>query len=191
MAKTDDPDFEWVRALQNGDDAALNELMARHRLPLVRFLHRYTRSAAVAEDLAQETFVRAYFHIGDFKPSARFSTWLYRIGVNLARDYARSKQFKRALRNEPIPESGTAWELPDTASLPSDQARAAEELKCVYRLIHELPHPLKSAFLLTVIEERSQKEVAEILGITPKAVETRVYRARSLLSEQFGRECCP
>lgn len=183
----DDPDLDLVRALQSGDDRALDELMVRHREPLFHFLYRYTRDETVARDLAQEAFVRAYFKIHTFKPRAKFSTWLFQIGVNLCRDYARSRQGRFFLWRNSLPEP----EAPETDTLeardgnPGTQAVAAETLSAIQDAIDRLPHDLKVALLLTTLEERTHKEVAEVLGVTPKAVETRVYRARRLLGEKL------
>lgn len=152
----DDPDLALVRALQTGDDLALNMLMSRHREPLFRFLFRYTRNEADARDLAQEAFVRAYFHIGKFKPGAKFGTWLFQIGLNLSRDHARSKHGRRALRHDPLAEAGDLEPI-EPAADPGTGAEMAEKLALVQQAIDGLPHGLKAAFLLTVIEERSQK----------------------------------
>lgn len=181
----DDPDLALVRALQAGEDSALDALMSRHREPLFRFLFRFTRNETVARDLAQEAFVRAYFKIGDFRPGARFATWLFQIGLNLSRDHARSRQARRALCHDPLPEAGGA-ELADPAMDPGARAVLAERLALVRQAIAGLPHGLKAAFLLTVFEERSQQDAAEILGVSVKAVETRVYRARQRLERVVG-----
>lgn len=177
-----DPDLESVRALQAGDDAALGELMARHKEPLFRFLCRYTQNETVARDLAQEAFVRAYFKINSFAPQAKFATWLFQIGLNLVRDFARSKHAKR----EPL---HAAWEVaanePDTAKYgdPGEWVERAERLEQARAAIHRLPEELKTALILTVFEELSQQEAAELLDTTPKAIEARVYRARKALRE--------
>ena len=185
----DDPDLELVLALQNGDDLALNALMDRHREPLFRFLYRYARNETIARDMAQEAFVKAYFHIKEFRPGPRFSTWLYRIALNLCYDYARSKHGKRALLHEPIPmpgEEGVTANLAGKGCGPAEGVVISEELANVQQAIAELPHDLKAALLLHVVEEHSQKEVAEMLGTTPKSIELRVYRARKLLNVALG-----
>jgi RNA polymerase sigma-70 factor (ECF subfamily) len=182
----DDPDLPLVRALQAGDDHALTALMARHREPLYRFLFRYTRNETAAADLAQEAFVRAYFNIGSFKPAARFSTWLHQIALNLCRDRARSRDYKRSFWQQPLSDLAGALTITDRTPSPEALAITRESGEHLQRLIDELPHPLKAVLILTVLEERPHKEVAEILGISPKAVETRVYRARKLLAASLA-----
>ncbi len=186
----DDPDLELVRALQGGDDLALNSLMARHREPLFRFLYRYTRNETAARDLAQETFVRAYFGIHRFKPGARFATWLFQIGLNLCRDHARSKHVRRSRGQLSLEsDSSPAGREPvDQGPSPGERAALADQLTLIEEAISRLPHDLKAALLLTAVEEYSHKDAAEMLGVTPKAVETRVYRARRFLTEMIDRD---
>ena len=92
-----DLDLPLVRALQEGDESALNELIRKYQEPLFRFIWRYTGDEETARDLLQETFVRLYFGIRRFKPRAKFATWLYSIAMNLCRDYARSKHRQAVL----------------------------------------------------------------------------------------------
>ena len=197
MEAADDPDLELVRALQRGEERALGELMQRHEGGIFRFLYRGLSNAADAADLTQETFVRAYFKISQFRPGARFSVWLYRIALNLLRDRARSRTARAAARTVPLREAmggptGTTGRREHAPSEPpaatSDPARAleeAEERQAVEEAIRGLPTDLKAAFVLTVLEGRSQRDAGEILGTTPKAVETRVYRARKLLATRL------
>ena len=185
----DDPDLEHVLALQSGDEGALSELMRRHEEALFRFLYRYVLNAADAADLAQETFVRAYFKIHQFQPGAKFSVWLYRIALNLARDHARSRTTRQAGLTFELPGEGrqtpqkTDSVLADTVTPdPSGALENKEEMRALEAAIDTLPADLKQAFILTALEGRSQKDCGEILGTSPKAVETRVYRARKLLA---------
>ena len=176
-------------ALQGGDEGALSELMRRHEAALFRFLYRYVLNAADAADLAQETFVRAYFKIHQFQPGAKFGVWLYRIALNLARDHARSRTTRQAKLHSELPGEGrqapqkTAPILADTVTPdPSGALETKEEMRALEAAIDTLPADLKQAFILTALEGHSQKDCGEILGASPKAVETRVYRARKLLA---------
>lgn len=184
----EDPDLELVRALQGGDELALNVLMARHKEPLFRFLFRYTRNETAARDLAQEAFVRAYFNIRSFKPRAKFTTWLFQIALNLCRDLARSKHHKRSFLHASLSDSDRigAHEPADVSANPRQRAIGAEQLAVTLAAIDNLPHDLRVALILGAIEERSQQEVAELLGVSVKAVETRIYRARQTLREALG-----
>jgi RNA polymerase sigma factor (sigma-70 family) len=186
-----DPDGELAASLQAGNDAALNALIERYREPLFRFLFRYTRDETAARDLAQETFVRAYFNIGSFTNGRRFSTWLFQIALNLSRDRARSKHGRRAWLHLPFfngrADDEIELEVPDRSVGPSTQLELTEATDAVRKAIDALPDELRATFVLSVLEERSQQDTAEILGITPKAVETRIYRARRILAQQLER----
>jgi RNA polymerase sigma-70 factor (ECF subfamily) len=193
-----DPDLPLIEALQGGDDSALNELIDRHRPALHRFVYRYLRNEAATEDVVQETFVRVYFKAGKYAPkSSAVKTWIYAIALNLCRD-----QFRRLARHRgdvsmdaPPREDAPRTEVADGSPLPSTQATDADRFVRLQRAIDQLPEKLRETLLLFSIEQRSQQEVAEILGITPKAVETRVYHAkeklRQLLAADFGELTVP
>ncbi|MDR1789294.1 MAG: RNA polymerase sigma factor [Opitutaceae bacterium] len=181
---TDDPDLPLVLALQNGDDLALNALMDRHREPLFRFVFRHAGNETVARDVAQEAFVRAYFNIGKFRPGPRFSTWLYRIALNLCHDHARSRHARRERLHQPLAEPGA--DTPDASARdPGEQAALSEELAAARAAIDKLPRRLREALLLTLAGERSHREAAELLEVSVKTVETRVHRARKLLDARL------
>ena len=178
-----DADFALVRALQSGDDAPLNELMTRHQDALFRFIRGYVAVEADAAELTQETFVRAYFNIARFKPSAKFATWLYRIALNLCRDHAKSRATKRTAITESftVPDGDAERDFPSSRQTPAEYALTSEKMKALNDGIAQLPHDLRTALVLAAIEQRSHQECAELLDTTPKTIETRVYRARKLL----------
>lgn len=180
-----DADLDLVQALQTGDESALDGLMERHREPLFRFIGGYVANETDSTELTQETFVRAYFNIGRFKPTAKFSTWLYRIALNLCRDYAKSRSTKRAAMTDSFSSPGdgfnAARDLPSAESTPVEQALISEQMRALNKAIAQLPPDLRTALVLTAIDQRSQQECAELLDTTPKTIETRVYRARKLL----------
>jgi len=187
----EDPDLALVQDLQAGKDRALNSLMDRHREGLFRFLLRQVHNEADALELTMETFVRAYFNIGKFRPAARFATWLYRIALNLCRDYLRSRAYQYSLQttsfDAPAEEGADTSLFLATGRTPDQRADRREELIALEKAISELPEDLRNAFVLSALENRQQAETAELLGISLKAVETRVYRARKLLIEKMSK----
>jgi RNA polymerase sigma-70 factor (ECF subfamily) len=187
----EDPDLALVQDLQAGQDRALNSLMDRHREGLFRFVLRQVHNEADALELTMETFVRAYFNIGKFRPAARFVTWLYQIALNLCRDYLRSRAYQYSLQttsfDAPGEEGGDPSLLLATGRRPDQRADRREELLALEKAISELPEDLRNAFILSALEDRQQAETAQLLGVSPKAVETRVYRARKLLLEKMSR----
>jgi RNA polymerase sigma factor CnrH len=188
---TEDPDLILVQALKVGQDQALNELMDRHREGLFRFVLRQVHNEADALELATETFVRAYFNIGKFRPAAKFVTWLYHIALNLCRDHLKSRAYQYSFRtvsfDAPSEQDQDPSLLLAAERGPDQKAERREELVALEKAINELPEELKGAFILTALEDRQQAETAELLGISVKAVETRVYRARKLLLEKMSK----
>jgi RNA polymerase sigma factor (sigma-70 family) len=191
LREQEDLDLALVHALKEGQDQALNALMDRHREGLFHFVLRQVHNEADAIELAMETFVRAYFNIGKFRPAAKFATWLYQIALNLCRDHMRSRAYQHSVQtisiHDPQQQGGDPDLLPTTEHEPDQKMERIEELAALDKAISELPAELKNPLLLTALENRQQAEVAEILGISSKAVEMRVYRARRLLLEKMNK----
>ena len=163
----------------------------RHREGLFRFVLRQVHNEADALELATETFVRAYFNIGKFRPTAKFATWLYHIALNLCRDHLRSRAYQYSRRtvsfDVPSEEGQDPSLLLATERGPDQKTERREELVALEKAISELPEDLRNAFILSTLEDRQQAETAELLGISQKAVETRVYRARKLLLQKMSK----
>ena len=187
-----DPDLELVEALAGGDESALTGLMDRYEEPIFHFIYRHVFNDEDARDLAQEVFVRLFFNVGKFKPEARFSTWLYQIALNLCRDHVKSRRMRQATRTDSLSAREDDDEHParDVAvenRTPSDEALAREKLGALDDGMAALPHDLRTALVLTTLEQRSHQECAMLLKTTPKAIETRVYRARRFLMEWMSK----
>ncbi|MFA5057340.1 MAG: sigma-70 family RNA polymerase sigma factor [Opitutaceae bacterium] len=180
-------DEALMRALAGGDDLALNPLMDRWQAPLRGFLYRYTQNEHDALDLAQETFVRVYQHRARFRADARFSTWMFQIALNLARSRARWQKRHPTDSLDLEPENQESrLELSDEAT-PAADALRAEKIAVVRNAIAVLPPDLRAAVILSEYEEKSHAEIAVIARTTPKAVETRLYRARQQLRKALEK----
>jgi RNA polymerase sigma-70 factor (ECF subfamily) len=167
-----------------GQDAALNDLMERHATPLFRFLCRMLGNEDDANDLAQETFIRVFRARASFRTNEKFSTWLYTIAANQARNHFRWRARHPNVSLEA--ETGESEQtlggtLPAEGPAPNEQALAAERAAVVRTAVGQLPEDLREAIVLCEWEERSVAEAASILEATPKAVESRLYRARQIL----------
>lgn len=181
-----DDDLALVRALQSGDDSALEALMTRNQDRVFRFVRGYVLNDTDATELTQDTFVRAYFKIRRFKPSAKFSTWLFRIALNLCRDHAKKRRTRHAAVTESFSVVQDAnrrlqRELRALGETPAESAMTIEKMRAVENAMAQLPHNLRAALVLSVLDQRSHTECAELLGTTPKSVENRIYRARKRL----------
>jgi RNA polymerase sigma-70 factor (ECF subfamily) len=173
-----------------GHDAALNDLMERHATPVFHLLCRMLANEDDANDLAQETFFRVYRARASFRTSEKFSTWLYAIAANLARNHFRwrSRHPNVSLEAETdSPEQSLANVLPSDSPPPNEAALASERAVAVRSAVSRLPEDLREAIVLCEWEERSLAEVAAILDTTPKAIESRLYRARQILRERLKR----
>jgi RNA polymerase sigma-70 factor (ECF subfamily) len=189
--RQEDPDLSFVMALKAGQDQALNALMDRHREGLFRFVLRHVHNEADALELAMETFVRAYFNIGRFRPSAKFVTWLYQIALNLCRDHSKSRAYQYSLQTVSADAPAEEGEQPEQLLArdrdPLKETEGREELSALEKAIGELPEDLKNPLILTALEGHSQAEAAALLRISQKAVEMKVYRARKLLLEKMSK----
>ena len=177
-----------MERLAAGNDTALNELMERHATPVFHFLCRMVGNEDDANDLAQETFVRVFKSAKCFHANHKFSTWLFTIAANLARNHFRwrSRHPNVSLDAENAEtEQSLGDTLPANSPTPKESALAEERAAAVRAAVNNLPEDLREAVVLCEWEERSVAEAATILETTPKAVESRLYRARGTLRERL------
>ena len=177
-----------MQRLQAGQDTALNDLMERHATPVFHFLCRMAGNEDDANDLAQETFVRVFKSAKSYRAEQKFSTWLFTIAANLARNHFRwrSRHPNLSLDAEnPETEQTLGSTLPANAPEPNEAALAEERTAAVRLAVQKLPEDLREAIVLCEWEERSVAEAAAILATTAKAVESRLYRARGILRERL------
>jgi RNA polymerase sigma-70 factor (ECF subfamily) len=181
---TEIQDAADMAKLVEGHETALNSLMERHGEKVFHYLIRQVQNEAEAADLAQETFVRVYQNRARFKPSARFTTWLYTIATNLARDRFRwrTRHPQVSLEAENPSTEGTLTDvLADENPGPSEELQRVERADAVRRVIARLPEDLRTALILFEYDGQSHAEIAAIAGCSVKAVESRLFRARQLL----------
>ncbi len=181
-------DHELMARLASGDDLALNVLMHRWSDRIVSFLYRMTGRHDTAVDLAQETFVKLYQARDRYRPrGGEFSTWLFSIASNLAKNHARWRSRHLEVSLDALADDGTN-SLPEPRSTEprSDQAAVSRETEDQVRAaILTLPDELREAILLFTHEQLGYADIALIMRCSPKAVETRIYRARQILKERL------
>ncbi len=182
-------DREAMDRLVRGDDDALNDLMTRHRDAVAHFLLRMLQNETAALDLAQETFVRVYQNRERFNASQKFSTWLFTIAANLARDrlrwHARHPQVSLTGKNDQD-DHALGDVLPSRDPDPSRQLADSERAQYVQRAIADLPEDLRAPLILSEYENLSHAEIGSILNCSSKAIEMRLYRARQALREKLS-----
>ena len=184
-------DSNLIRLLCKGEEAALNEIMWRYKHKVFAFICRYVRDEDAAYDIVQEVFIRVYFKAESYNSSYKFSTWLYQIAINLCRDWGRKQKIRQFFSLDAPINDGEGGSYHDIIAAPDDNsediAGFRKNLEILDKEIEKLPHKLKTALILFVIEENSQEQCAEILGVTIKTIETRVYRARKFLAKKIDK----
>jgi RNA polymerase sigma-70 factor, ECF subfamily len=183
-AESDEQDRQDMQSLAAGREFALDALINRHGARLFNYLTRYLGSHAEAEDCVQETFVRVYLHRARFRPAARFSTWLYTIATNRARNMRRARRAECAL--DEIASIDSLASMADPAAMAAEQMALQEQAEEVRQAVLALPEELRAPLVLFEFDNLSQAEIAEILGCTRKAVEVRIYRARQILRKALS-----
>jgi len=183
-------DKQDMARLCGGHDAALNDLMSRHAQRLFHYLIRQLQDESEAEDVAQETFVRVFQHRQKYDAKYRFSTWLYTIATNLARNHQRWRTRHPYVSLEAENE-GTGAGLKDKIAAleatPDESMMSDERAQTVRAAIAQLPEDLRTVLILFEYERQSQQEIAVVMECTPKAVEMRLYHARKQLRELLSK----
>jgi RNA polymerase sigma-70 factor (ECF subfamily) len=170
-----DADEELVLHCQNGSPAAFETLICNHQRMIHSLTFRMTGSLADAEDLAQETFIRAYEQIGTFRGTAKFSTWLYRIAVNACLNWRQSEARRFRLQADCAGEMAAQHlngETPPAETQLKQQVQAA---------LLKLPAKQRAAIVLTIYDGLNHAEAAQVLGCSETTVSWRVFTARRKL----------
>jgi RNA polymerase sigma-70 factor (ECF subfamily) len=188
MAKVKEhTDEELVKLAKKGDQDAFGKLMLRYQNKIYRLARRMTETDEDAEDVLQEAFVKAFRSLKGFKGRSKFSTWLYRITVNLALMKLRKRKLDSVSLDTPVStgEGSVQRDIEDTASDPLKRLIETESKEILDRVIMELPATHRAVFILRHVEGLSTEDTARILGITVPAVKSRLHRTRLALREKL------
>ncbi len=182
-------DAEVMLRVKAGDDAAFDYLVQKYRRPIVSFMYRMAHNSATAEELAQEVFLRVYRSRGNYEPSAKFSTWLYRIATNLGVNYARDTRHERAENtvnlDEPDTETGQTVDLPDKTPTVEEEILRRERLAAIRQKIEALPERQKMAVLMHKYQQMDYRQIAEVLKLSESATKSLLFRAYETLRTQL------
>jgi len=181
-------DTELVTACRNGDTAAFDELVRRHKDRVYNVLYRFLGNYEDALDVSQEVFVRAYRNIDSFQGRAQVFTWLYSIATNLARNRLRDASRKgrnqgRSLEALAKAAPAVAQAASATSQTPRDAAQAHELEEVLQGCLDALPEHYRLAFVLRTFDEMSYEEIAGVVRCPPGTVKSRLNQARKLLRE--------
>ena len=175
-------ELRWIAEAQNGCHEAFRLLVERHQESVYRFCHHWLRCPEDATEACQDTFLRAWQALPRFRPKAKFSTWLFRIALNLCRDRARSREARNRSLTDAFTSEGpvgrTQDEWPCPLPQPDEAATIEEDLKKLRKGLASLPQRHREVLILAVMEGFSHQECGDILGCSVRAVESRLFRAR-------------
>lgn len=185
---TPDSDTLLVERAVAGDQAAFELLVIKYQRRIQRLIGRMVRDVDLVEDIAQETFIRAYRALHQFRGDAQFYTWLYRIAVNTAKKFL--LDLKRDITvseasfklSEDGDETSAARNEPTTDETPESVLAAKEIGQAVNAALESLPHELKTALTLRELEGMSYEDIAEAMGCPVGTVRSRIFRAREAIS---------
>lgn len=179
-------DRELVARAATGGERAFTWLMRRHKDGLYRFIRRYTGPSDEAYDILQETFAAAWKALARYNPELSLGTWLRSIALNKCRDWSRRRSVRTWLtKGEPL-DSPIGLALADTGHSPESELAERQRLTRLDAAIAALPAGLKEPLILTQFEDLSQEDAGRLLGMSAKAIEVRVYRARRALAAALG-----
>jgi RNA polymerase sigma-70 factor (ECF subfamily) len=181
-------DQQLVERVQNGDKQAFDLLVTKYQRKLIRLLSQFVRDPAEVEDVAQEAFIKAYRALPAFRGDSAFYTWLYRIGINTAKNYLVSQGRKASTLQgidtedaENFEDGGVLREM-DT---PESELMSKQIAQTVNQTLEQLPEELRTAIVLREIEGLSYDEIAKIMECPIGTVRSRIFRAREAISEEL------
>jgi RNA polymerase sigma-70 factor (ECF subfamily) len=177
-------DFDLVRQALGGSEDAFIDLVRKYESRIFTLVSRIVANREDAEDVTQEAFTKAYARLSSFTFQSAFFTWLYRIAVNAAADFVKSRKRRKATSLEDLAEAAPAVAAPSSRP---DRSAARGELRTRLRqAIAELPPVFRTVLVLRELEDLAYDEIARIVGCSIGTVESRLFRARARIREALG-----
>jgi RNA polymerase sigma-70 factor (ECF subfamily) len=182
-----EPDAQLMLRVRDGDAASFALLLEKHRAPVIHFLYRMVQNQAVADELAQEVFLRVYRARASYEPTAKFTTWLFRIAMHLALNSLRDGRSERGQESldEEMPDS-SGRQVPDRR--PTVEQRLVHRVKLdeVRRAIQGLPEKQRAAVLMHKYQELEYSQIARVLSCSESAVKSLLFRAYEALRARLA-----
>ena len=176
-----DPDLASLERARAGDNGAFEALVLRYQARIVNYASAMVHDAGAAEDVAQETFVRAWRGLGRFRGESTFKTWLYRIATNVARTHLDRRGRRARIADRSLDDEAEPLQAGDVPSPAPDAETALARREAIDRALSELPDELRQALVLRDVEGLDYKEIAGVTGAPIGTVESRIFRARRRL----------
>lgn len=185
-----DPDIELMLMFQAGDQDAFHRLFDRYKGRVIHYCYRFCGQRAIAEELAQETFLRVYKAAGRYRPKARFQTWLFKIATNVCLNEIRRQGRRRNEHNEALLENEAAAldtdEISAGVDRPDDLLERQEQQQMVRSAIAQLPEAQRAALLLRVEHEFSYQEIGQQIGRSENNVKALIHRGRNKIKQALN-----
>jgi len=182
-------DAEVMLELKSGNMDAFDVLLGKYRKPIVHFMFRMVHNQAVAEELAQEVFLRVYRSRETYRAEARFSTWLYRIATNLGVNHARDTRHERTASTIYLDavdaETGMTPDVPDLTPSAEADLLQQERMDAIRQHVMALPERQKAAVLMHKYEGMDYKQIGEVLKLSESATKSLLFRAYQTLREKL------
>ncbi len=182
-------DADLMLKVKAGDDSAFEYLAEKYRRPMLGFMYRVTRNTHLAEELAQEVFLRVYRARATYNAEAKFSTWLYRIASNLSVNYIRDTKHERpemaVSLDEPDEETGTTIDLADKSLNAEQVLLRRERMSAIKRQVQSLPERQRTAVLMHKYQGMDYRQIADVLNISESATKSLLFRAYETLRDRL------
>jgi RNA polymerase sigma-70 factor (ECF subfamily) len=182
-------DAEIMLRVRAGDMSGFDYLIEKYRRPIIHFMFRMVHNQAVAEELAQEVFLRVYRSRETYRAEARFSTWLYRIATNLGVNYARDNRHERSAStiylDQADPDTGTTPDVADSTPSAEDSLLRRERFNAIRQHVLDLPERQRTAVLMHKYEGMDYKQIGDVLKLSESATKSLLFRAYQTLREKL------
>jgi RNA polymerase sigma-70 factor, ECF subfamily len=177
-----DRDAELMLRVRDGDQRSFELLLEKHRGPMIHFLHRMVQNDAVAEELTQEVFLRVYKSRGSYEPTAKFTTWLFRIATHLALNWIRDWRNEKSQTSlDKELSDGATRQVPDRRRTAEQELLYEARLGEVRQAIYSLPAKQRAAVMMHKYEELEYAQIAGAIGCSESAVKSLLFRAYEAL----------
>jgi RNA polymerase sigma-70 factor (ECF subfamily) len=182
-------DAEIMLRVREGDDSGFNFLIEKYRKAIINFMYRMVHNQAVAEELAQEVFLRVYRSRETYRAEAKFTTWLYRIATNLGVNHARDTKHERSAPtvylDQPDPETGTTPDVADMHATAEEELVRDERMRAIRKHVMALPERQRTAVLMHKYQGLDYKEIGAVLHLSESATKSLLFRAYQTLRERL------
>ena len=188
ISHSEDLDQDLVRRVQQGDKSAFDLLVIKYQHKIVHLVNRYVKDPSEAQDVAQDTFIKAYKALGEFRGESAFYTWLYRIAINTAKNYLLSRSRRHSDYEVDMQDAEQIENAPQLKDIetPENHLMNDQIVQVIKAAIEKLPEEMRIAIMLREFEGMSYEEIAEAMDCPIGTVRSRIFRAREAIDEKLN-----